>query len=199
MPHRSRLCVAALALGVALTGAASDGWGQPASPRAPARRPSRPAAGAEPWWWNDPRVVRRVDRDAAPRTVLAGDTVALPVPTLPAALPDSLRRRGVRWSTEDVAVATVDTSGRVVAVGIGETVVHAWTVAGETRTRLTVRGAVRGRVRDADAAPVAASASPCARYPPARPPVWPTRRAPAPTAPSASPSPPTPIRAGAGR
>ena len=136
--------------------AVSAGEAQTAPARRPARRPApRPAPPVEPWWANDPRVVRRVDHDAAPRAVLAGDAIALPVPVLPAALPDSLRRRGVRWSSEATAVATVDSTGRVAGVGIGETVIHAWTAAGETRTPVTVRGAVRGRVRDARGAPVA--------------------------------------------
>jgi hypothetical protein len=127
----------------------------------PARRtpPPRPTPRGVPWWadsarW-DARVVRRRDVRHAERVVDAGDTLALVAPTLPAALPDSLRARGVRWASDDGSVATVDATGRVVARAPGRAHVSAWTVAGTTTTPLVVRPVVRGHARDLDGRPLA--------------------------------------------
>lgn len=152
---RPTLRLAALVALLALAGTAP-----PARAQRPAPPPStrRPAAGV-PWWadsarW-DARVVRRRDVRLAERRVDAGDTLHLPAPALPAALPDSLRARGVRWSSDDEQVAAVEPDGRVVARAPGRALVLAWTAAGTTTTPLVVRPAVRGRVRDHDGRPLA--------------------------------------------
>lgn len=132
-----------------------------ARPRAP-RRPPAATGWGDPSTW-DTRVVRRVDREAPARVLLAGDSATLPTPTVPGALPDSLRRLGVRWASDSAALVGVDQEGRLVARRPGRTVVRAWTVAGTTSTPVVVRPAVRGvvaAVHEGELAGVAAPTPP---------------------------------------
>jgi len=121
------------------------------------RRVSRRVAAAltpgVPWWADSAHwgaeVVRWTETTRAPLVVDAGDTIAVAPPELPAALPEILRRRGVRWHADGAAaLAEVAGSGegRVVGRAPGEATVTALSAAGLTVTPVRVRAAVRGRV-----------------------------------------------------
>ena len=112
-----------------------------------------------PWWadtahWG-PGVVFWNARTAPTLVAAAGDTIALPVPDLPDALPPALRARGVHWQAD--GAVTLLGAGRAVLDAPGPAEITAITPAGRTRTPLDVRPVVRGRVYAGDdGAPVAA-------------------------------------------
>jgi diadenosine tetraphosphatase ApaH/serine/threonine PP2A family protein phosphatase len=110
-----------------------------------------------PWWADSAHwgadVVRWTETTRAPVVVDAGDTVALAPPPLPAALPEALRRRGVRWYAEGAAALAGGASGgasgggaRLVARAPGLATATAFSPAGRTVVPVRVRAAVRGRV-----------------------------------------------------
>jgi len=109
-------------------------------------------AGAQPSgipWWADtahwgPGVVFWNEQTRPTLVADAGDTIALPVPTLPDALPDSLRARGVHWAAG--GAVTLLGGGRAVLDAPGAAEITAVTAAGRTHTPLVVRPVLRGRV-----------------------------------------------------
>jgi hypothetical protein len=110
-----------------------------------------------PWWADSAHwgaeVVRWSDDTREPLVVAAGDTVMLAAPELPVALPEALRRRGVRWHVDGAASLLAGAPGvvpagaaRLVARTPGEASVVAFSPAGRTMIPVRVRAAVRGRV-----------------------------------------------------
>ena len=122
-------------------------------------RPPTVVGSALPWWadtahWG-PGVVFWNERTAPALVAEAGDTVTLPIPDLPAALPPALRARGVHWQAD--GAVTFLGEGRAVLDAPGAAEITAITPAGRTRTPVSVRPVVRGRVYAGDdGAPVAA-------------------------------------------
>jgi hypothetical protein len=118
------------------------------------RRAAEALTPGVPWWADSAHwgaeVVRWTESTRAPVVVDAGDTVTLAAPPLPAALPEALKRRGVRWFA-DGAAAIADApraagAARVVARAPGEAHVVALGPAGREVIPVRVRAAVRGRV-----------------------------------------------------
>jgi hypothetical protein len=136
----------------ALPAATRSGGGE----RVRMRVPRGVAAGLTPGvpWWADSahwgaEVVRWTETTREPLVVEAGDTVTVAAPGLPDALPEALRRRGVRWHVDGPATlvaAGPASDARVVARAPGAATVTALSPAGRTVVPVHVRAAVRGRV-----------------------------------------------------